>query len=282
MREVRVDPHLGTVVHIVSGRQNRPNLPTEGCPFCIGGLEAPTEYQVKSFPNRWPALNEGYCEVVLYTPQHEATFASLDVDEIVDVIDIWAERTAALHALPHGEYVVIFENRGHEIGATIPHPHGQIYAFDHVPSRPRRQLEARWTPHDSPEQRLVFENDDWIAYTEFASVHPLSLRIATKKQTADISSLSAETRASLADTLKKILTACDAVFEAPLPYMMWINQAPRNTSQWPSAWLNIEIVSPWRRAGLPRYIAAVEIATEEFFNPVDPSDIASRLRDLIS
>ena len=60
-RDIRTDTYLGTVVHVVADRQNRPNLPIAGCPFCVGGLEAPEQYSVRSFPNRWPALEEGYC-----------------------------------------------------------------------------------------------------------------------------------------------------------------------------------------------------------------------------
>jgi len=92
------DPYLGTVVHVVASRQARPNLPSTGCPFCVGGLEAPEPYDVRSFPNRWPALGEGRCEVVLYTPEHDATFASIGAIGARRVIDLWAERTAALRA----------------------------------------------------------------------------------------------------------------------------------------------------------------------------------------
>ena len=117
--DIRNDPHTGATVHIVADRQNRPNLPTQGCPFCVGGLEAPEPYSVRAFPNRWPALDPGYCEVVLYSPHHDATFASIGVDGAADVINLWTERTTALQQLPNGEYVIIFENRGAEIGATI-------------------------------------------------------------------------------------------------------------------------------------------------------------------
>ena len=280
-REVRIDAHLGTVVHIVADRQNRPNLPATGCPFCVGGLEAPEEYNVRSFPNRWPALADGYCEVVLYSPHHNASLASLDQEHIRDVIDLWVTRTQALHALPDGEYVIVFENRGAEIGATIPHPHGQIYAFDHVPPRPLRQLTSPWRPDLTPGERLVYENPDWIVYSEFASVHPVSLRIASKKQLSDLPALTDTERHSLADALQKLFSALDSLYGQPLPYMMWINQSPRNHDQYPNAWLNIEVVSPWRAAGVPRYIAAVEIATEEYFNPVDPADLATRLREIV-
>lgn len=278
-RDIRTDSSLGTVVHIVADRQNRPNLPIAGCPFCVGGLEAPDAYTVKAFPNRWPALAEGYCEVVLYTPHHDATFGELGIEGILPVINLWAQRTEALRQQPDGEYVVIFENRGSEIGATISHPHGQIYAFDHVPSRPLKQLEAHWTPDTTNNDRIVLETPDWVVYTEQASVHPVQLRIAPTQHLGDLVALTPLLRTSLAVVLAEIFTALDELFNAPLPYMMWINQAPRSSHT--DAWLNFEIVSPWRSAGVPRYIAAVEVATEEYFNPVDPGELAHRLRALL-
>ena len=89
----RIDPYLGTVVHVVGARQARPNLPSTGCPFCVGGLEAPDPYEVHWFPNRWPAMQGDRCEVVLYTPDHDATLWSLGVSGVRKVIDLWAERT---------------------------------------------------------------------------------------------------------------------------------------------------------------------------------------------
>ena len=146
MSELRVDPYTGTAVHVVEARQDRPDLPSTGCPFCVGGLEAPEPYDVFWFPNRWPAMGGDRCEVVLYTSQHDATFWSLGVDGIRKVIDLWADRTTALGARDDVDFVLVFENRGPEVGATIAHPHGQIYAYDHVPDRPSRRLAAAWRP----------------------------------------------------------------------------------------------------------------------------------------
>ena len=96
----RIDPVLGTTVHIVGGRQTRPNLPdnrsTTVCPFCVGGLEAPEPYETRWFVNRWPAMDGDRCEVILYSPQHDASFASLGTEGIARVIDLWAERTEEL------------------------------------------------------------------------------------------------------------------------------------------------------------------------------------------
>lgn len=280
-RDIRTDTYLGTVVHVVADRQNRPNLPIAGCPFCVGGLEAPEQYSVRSFPNRWPALEEGYCEVVLYSPNHEATFGTLTADEALSVVNLWAQRTQALREMPNGEYVIVFENRGAEIGATISHPHGQVYAFDHVPPRPARMISAGWEPVASSSEHVILEVDGWRVLSEYAAVYPVSIRIAPIHRIADLADMNAVDRAILAATLVRVFAALDALFDAPLPYMMWINQAPRTRDDWPEAWFNIEIVSPWRAQGLPRFIAAVEVASGEFFNPVDPADVAARLRALL-
>lgn len=280
-QDIRTDTYLGTVVHVVAARQNRPNLPIAGCPFCVGGLEAPEKYSVRSFPNRWPALEEGYCEVVLYSPDHEATFGTLTTDEALSVVNLWAERTQALREKPNGEYVIVFENRGAEIGATISHPHGQIYAFDHVPPRPARMIAAEWEPVVASDQHVILELDGWRVFSDYAAVYPVSIRIAPIHRIADLADMNAVDRAVLAATLVRVFAALDALFDAPLPYMMWINQAPRTRDNWPDAWFNIEIVSPWRAQGLPRFIAGVEVASGEFFNPVDPADVAARLRALV-
>jgi UDPglucose--hexose-1-phosphate uridylyltransferase len=277
--DVRIDPHLGTVVHIVGSRQRRPNLPHDGCPFCVGGREAPEPYSVRSFPNRWPALGEGRCEVVLYTPDHDASFASLGVDGVRAVIDLWAQRTAALRAEPGVNYVLIFENRGAEVGATISHPHGQIYAFDHVPDRQARLLKAGWTPDHDPGDREVLVANDWTVVVPHAPIHPVSIDIAPRRQVGDLVSLSEVELDGLAAVLVDVMSRLDRFYERDLPYMLWINQAPVNWSDGPPAWLRIEIVSPWRSAGLSRFIAAAEVATGEYFNPVEPSEVARRLRE---
>ena len=277
--DTRVDPYRGTVVHVVQARQGRPNLPTEGCPFCVGGLEAPLPYTVRSFPNRWPALGDGRCEVVLYTPDHDATFASLGVEGARAVIDLWAERTQQLRAQPGVEFVLVFENRGPEVGATIAHPHGQIYAYDHVPSRPARRFAAGWTPDREPGDRMVIDQHGWTVTSQFASVFPLSLSVAPTTPVADLPTCTSGQRDGLARVLVDLFDRLDRLYDRPLPYMMWINQAP-TSHDGPAAWLDIEVVSPWRSAGLPRFIAAAEVACDEYFNPVDPAEVAARLRNL--
>ena len=275
--DIRRDRHLGTVVHIVAARQNRPNLPASDCPFCPGGLEAPDPYVTRAFPNRWPALGEGRCEVILYSPDHDTSLAALGAQGARAVIDLWAERTTALRADPGVDFVLVFENRGSSVGATIDHPHCQVYAFDHVPERQKTLISAGWAPENDPGRRLVASRGFWRGWVHDAPVHPLSLVIAPTERTADLAALDDESRDDLAHVLTDVLSRCDTMFGEAMPYMLWINQAPRSA---PDAWLHLEIVSPWRATGVPRYIAAAEVATGEYFNPVDPVDLASRLNSI--
>lgn len=277
--ELRVDPHLGTRVHVVGARQRRPNLPSDGCPFCVGGREAPAPYDVHWFPNRWPAMPGERCEVILYTSDHDADLWSLGAAGVRRVIDLWAERTRVLGARDDVDLVLVFENRGAEVGATISHPHGQIYAYDHVPERPARRLAAGWRPDADPGRRLVARAGTWSAVVPYAPSYPVEFSIAASTPIGDLVAADEEQRDTLAQLLVDVLARLDQLHDRPMPYMMWLNQRPSDGSS-PDAWFNIEIVSPWRDAGVQRFIAAAEVACQEYFNPVVPEELAERLRRL--
>ncbi len=260
MGEMRTDPHIGTRVHVVGTRQKRPNLPSTGCPFCVGGIEAPEPYDVRWFPNRWPAMPGERCEVVLYTPEHDATFFSIGLPGARKVIDLWADRTEQLGKRDDVAYVLVFENRGPEVGATIAHPHGQIYAYDHVPSRPSRRLAAGWHPDPDPGERLVIDAGGWRASVPYAPTFPLAIDVAPVERVPDLPTVDDGGRDELAALLVELFARFDRLYDQPLPYMMWLNQRPTVVDGYDDAWFNIEIVSPWRSAGVPRFIAAAEVA----------------------
>jgi UDPglucose--hexose-1-phosphate uridylyltransferase len=275
--DLRRDELTGNLTYIVDSRQSRPNLPSATCPFCPGGLEAPDPYDVRWFKNRWPAMPGDRCEVVLYTPEHDATFWSLGATGARKVIDLWAERSAALGARPDIDYVLVFENRGAEVGATIAHPHGQIYAFDFVPELPGRELDGGGSL-GTPGSRVVTAADDWTAWVPEAPIFPYSLRLAPEEPVPDLPSLDDAGRNALATVLVDVLERFDRLFDAETPYMLWIHQRPFDGRDWPSARLHVEIVSPWRATGVTRYIAAGEIGSGVFFNPVGPEVAAEALR----
>jgi UDPglucose--hexose-1-phosphate uridylyltransferase len=276
--DLRADVHTGIRTYVVGSRQVRPNLPVAGCPFCPGGLEAPEPYEVRWFTNRWPAMPDARCEVVLYTPKHDATFWSLGAKGARKIVDLWAERSAALGARPDIAYVLVFENRGAEVGATIEHPHGQIYAFDFVPELPRRELE-RGDLFAEPGNRLVAAASGWRAWVPEAPTFPYALVVVPDDRVPDLPSLDDAGRDGLALILVDVLERLDRLFDAPAPYMLWIHQRPFDGEEWPDARVHVEIVSSWRAARVPRYVAAGELGSGVYFNPVPPEEAAQSLRD---
>jgi UDPglucose--hexose-1-phosphate uridylyltransferase len=266
--DLRTDALTGARTYVVDSRQDRPNLPSAGCPFCPGGVEAPEPYEVRWFVNRWPAMPDDRCEVLLYAPDHDATFWSLGVAGARKVVDL----------RPDVDYVLVFENRGAEVGATIAHPHGQIYAFDFVPELPLRELE-RGTVLGDPGDRLVAEMSGWRAWVPEAPIFPYALRLAPLESVPDLPSLDDAGRDGLAALLVDVLARLDRLFDAETPYMLWIHQRPFDGGEWPGAQLHLEIVSPWRAPHVTRYIAAGELGSGVYFNPVAPDAAAQALRD---
>lgn len=281
---LRIDPLSGDLAFISATRQSRPNLPSADCPFCPGGREAPDDYDVRWFTNRWPPLPDSRAEVVLYTSTHEATFWSLGVAGARRVVDLWAERTTALGRRDDVDYVLIFENRGPEVGATISHPHGQIYGFDAVPPNPRRELDraddaAFATDATGPgDERLVAAAGGWRAWVPWAASWPYELVVAPVERVPDLPSLDPAGRDGLATTLVDALGRLDAVFDQPMPYMLWFHQRPTDGGEWPSAWLHAHIAPLHRSAGTPRFVAAGELGSGVTFNPIDPVAAAAMLR----
>ena len=279
--DLRTDELTGVRTFVVDSRQDRPNLPAAGCPFCPGGLEAPEDYDVRWFGTagrRCPTTAARSCSTPRSTTRRSGRSASTGARQ---VIDLWAERTAALGARPDVDYVLVFENRGADVGATITHPHGQIYAFDFVPELPRREL-ARGTRLGEPGDRLVASAPGWRAWVPEASVFPYAVRLApddARARPAVARRRRAATR--LAALLVDVLERFDRLFDAETPYMLWIHQRPFDGGDWPHARLHVEIVTPWRAPGVPRFVAAGELGSGVYFNPVAPEAAAQSLRDAV-
>lgn len=299
--ELRYDALTGEWVAIVGARQDRPNQPTTACPFCVGGLESPEPYTVRAFANRWPPLvpgaaievepdpadgpfatrpPRGAAEVVLYTPDHEGSLATIGIAQVRAVVDLWAARTAALLARPEVAYVLVFENRGAEVGATISHPHGQIYGFPTVPPLPAREATvaaARGCPlcevvpaEAAAGTRLVHDGGDWTVHVPFASGYPFATLVAPRAHVAALADLDDAGRDGLAAALVDVVGRYDRLYGAPLPYLMWIH---------PGVHLHVHFAPVHRAPGVLRYVASAEVGAAMLFNPVAPEDAAQLLRD---
>jgi len=310
--ELRFDPLTREWVNVVGNRQSRPNLPATGCPFCVGGLEAPDPYDVRWFANRWPAFAPGAavdfpgavatghssvpavgaCEVVLFSPDHDESLSTLPPAHVRKVVDLWAERTTALLARPEVEYVLVFENRGREVGATIDHPHGQIYGYPMVPPAPEREaivarehgcaLCAEMESEIGSGARIVTTKGDWIAWVPYASGYAYGLRIAPRAHCGSIASLDGTARDDLAAVLIDALGRYDRLWPSPdpsyrFPYLLWFHQAPaRGGDEWH---LHAHVAPPLRAPGVARYVASGEVGSGTLSNPVVPEAAAQALRN---
>jgi UDPglucose--hexose-1-phosphate uridylyltransferase len=300
--ELRLDALTRQWVVVAGHRQDRPNLPAGDCPFCVGGLEAPEAYQARAFPNRWPVLTpgpaldeatgvdalpaRGAAEVIVYSPDHDASLASIGVAGARAVVEVWADRTAALLARPEIAYVLVFENRGAEVGATIDHPHGQLYGFPFVPPVPAREAdvaarhgcavcaELRREAAAEP-SRMVVERPGWRAWVPYASGWPFGLLLAPQAHVGTLPNLTSEGRSGLAAALVDALGRYDRMFDAPFPYLLWVHQAP-------GLHLHVHLASPRRAPDALRYVAAGEVGSGTLFNPVTPERAAQQLRGAAS
>jgi len=279
--ELRLDRLTRAPVVATHARQGRPNRPG-ACPFCPGGLEAPEPYDVRWFPNRWPPLAKGRAEILLFGAEHGMALWQLGVPGVRRVVDLWVDRTVALGTQHDVAYVLLFENRGYEVGATIDHPHGQAYAFVEVPQAPLRELTlGRCALCDAVADRLVVSAaGQWKAWCPEASAWSYELRIATTSHVQSLPALDEGQRSDLATVLVDALARLDQLFDAPMPYMLWWHQRPTDDGEWPLAHLHAHVAPLLRAPGTQRYVAAGELGSGVFFNPVLPEDAAAKLRAL--
>ncbi|MFC5722377.1 hypothetical protein ACFP1Z_19610 [Streptomyces gamaensis] len=284
MTEVRTDPLTGLTVAVNGRRQGRPRSRGEDCPFCPGGTEAPADYRVRRFPNRWPALDGGRCEVLLHSPEHGASWATMGIQQALTAVELWGECTAELGARPDVAYVLLFENRGADAGATVDHPHGQAFALPDVPHAPAAQLErsrllGRCPLCEEPAKELVVaEEGGWRAWVPEAPLFPYALRLAPRAHVPDLPGVTAGGLRELAGLLTTVFGHVDALFGRPAPYLLWVRQRPTDGGRWPWAHLYLEVNVVWRAAGVPRYLAAGELGSGMYFTPLEPERAAERLR----
>ncbi|HEV7146601.1 MAG TPA: galactose-1-phosphate uridylyltransferase [Pedococcus sp.] len=326
--EIRYDALVGDWVAVAGHRLNRTFLPPKDeCPLCPTGTgtvpsEVPeSSYDVVVFENRFPsyapvagdvappagpaelfraAPANGRCEVVCFTSDHDSTFADLTPARARTVIDVWADRTVELGALPGVEQVFCFENRGREIGVTLGHPHGQIYAYPTIPQRTRDLLRRAQEHHTETGRRLgadvlaaelangdrvVIASPHWTAYVPFAARWPVEVHLAPTRDVAGLPDLDDAERDDLALVYLDLLGRLDRYYAAPdgspirLPYIAGWHQAPVRQGRDVSR-LHLQVMSVLRAPGKLKYLAGSESGVGGWVNDVPPEAIAARLREV--
>ena len=237
----------------------------------------------------------GTCRVICFAPRHDLTLARMDRPSIRNVVDLWAEQYADLGARPEINSVIIFENRGEIMGASNPHPHGQIWANATIPNEPHKELLSQQRHHDERHacllcnylaietqetERIICENDSFVALVPFWAVWPFEVLLLPRRHTRDLTALEDHERNDLADILKRMTTRYDNLFEISFPYSMGFHQAPTDGTPHPEWHVHAHFYPPLlRSATVRKFMVGYEMmGTPQ--RDITPESAAERLRAL--
>ena len=297
---IRWDALAGEWVVIAAARQDRTFLPpADQCPLDPSSPGRPTEipassYDVVVFENRFPSLREplGRCEVVCFTSDHDASFAQLTPGRVRTVLEAWVDRTQVLGARPETRQVYCFENRGEEIGVTLHHPHGQIYAFPFVAPRIEQMVTqaSRYAGGNLFDDlvatelrtgtRIVVRNEHWVAFVPEAARWPYEVRIFPAARVPDLPALGEAARGAFGPLYLDVLRRFDALFGRPAPYIAAWHQAPVKDQQARRAFAaHLQVLSIRRAPGKLKYLAGTESGMGVWINDIVPEQAAQRLRE---
>ncbi|WP_280463221.1 galactose-1-phosphate uridylyltransferase, partial [Nocardia carnea] len=223
----------------------------------------------------------GRCEVVCFSPEHEGSFGDLTPSRARTVIEAWADRTAVLSELPGIEQVFVFENRGKAIGVTLPHPHGQIYAYPYVTPRTMRVLESvrrlgpdlfqRILETERAGERVVLAGEMWTAFVPFAARWPIEVHLLPHRHIPDLAAASDAERDELVTLYLRLLRGIDALYDDPTPYIAAWHQAPVHTGR-DTVRLHLQLTSIRRGVDKIKYLAGSEAAMGAFVADIVPEE----------
>jgi UDPglucose--hexose-1-phosphate uridylyltransferase len=316
---MRQDVLTGEWISIAAARQNRVFLPPASQdPLAPATPENPSEipsnYDVAVFENKSPSFGPllddenaprgqddltevgfgrtrtsiGRCEVVCFSPEHTGSFGTQTESRARTVVEAWADRTAALSAMPGIAQVFPFENRGEAIGVTLHHPHGQIYAYPYVTPRTRRLIESvekvgpdlfeRILENERSSERVVLAGEHFTAFVPFAARWPLEVHMLPHRHVPDFAETTAEERDELALLYRRLLRGIDALYSTPTPYIAAWHQAPVAEHR-DDIRLMLQITSPRRAEDKLKFLAGSEAAMGAWIGDVPPEQAASFIRE---
>jgi UDPglucose--hexose-1-phosphate uridylyltransferase len=310
MSELRFSELRGEEVVYAIHRQERTFLPArDHCPLdaTLPGrplTEIPfPSFQIAVFDNRFPAFEApvGAAEVVVYTDDHDASFATLAPERVEMLMWVWRHRYAELGAREDIDYVYIFENRGVEVGVTLHHPHGQIYGYPFLPPVPALELAAdRRLGGCAPcallareladGRRILFENDSVVVYIPYAARWAYEAHVVMRQHRSSVLQCEPDELRALGSALQTLVRGYDALFEGRFPYIMAVHQAPTvsaargadATAVAGHGHLHVEFYPPLRTAEKLKYLAGSEQGAGTFISDTLPEESAAELREAIA
>jgi len=237
----------------------------------------------------------GICRVVCFSPRHDLTLARMKEDEVRGVIGVWIEQYEDLGRKNEIRYVQIFENRGAMMGASNPHPHGQIWANQSLPNIPLREQQSCQEYQQKHQrcllcdygrleveekERIVCQNDSFVAVVPFWAEWPFETLLLGRRHARDLAELNARERSALADILRCLTTRYDNLFQSSFPYSMGFHQRPTDGEEHPEWHLHAHFFPPLlRSATVRKFVVGYELLASSQ-RDMTPEDAAARLREL--
>ncbi len=237
----------------------------------------------------------GICRVVCFSPRHDLSLAELPLEQIRRVVDVWAEQYEDLGAWRFINYVQVFENKGAMMGASNPHPHGQIWANETVPTEVRKEDAAQsdylreagrcllcdyLTLELIEGERMVLENEHFLAVVPFWATWPFETMVLHKGHAPSLAHLSGRERDALAGILKRLTTRYDNLFEVSFPYSMGFHQQPTDGEEHPAWHLHAHFYPPLlRSATVRKFMVGYELLAQPQ-RDLTAEAAAARLREL--
>jgi UDPglucose--hexose-1-phosphate uridylyltransferase len=293
-------------VVVAAVRQDRPQMPKDWCPFDPGSGHVPDRYDVYLYPNDFPAFQldgpsfdphpglfatagaRGSCDVVIYHPDHNLVPSQMPEEHWRLVVDLWTRRFRELSATPGIEYVFIFENTGAAIGVTMPHPHGQIYAFPFLPPLVMRELAAAaenegclyceiLAGETADGRRLVAQNESFVAFVPFFARWPAEMQIYSRRHFGTLLEMTSVEAGDLASIISLVRRKYDRLFGFPIPLMMMLRQSPVK-GEHSYFHFHVEFCPIQRSATKIKYLAGVESGCGTFLNDTEAEERAAALR----
>ncbi len=235
----------------------------------------------------------GVCRVVCFSPRHDLTLGLMSPEAIGRVIDVWAEQTSELGR--DFRWIQVFENRGAAMGASNPHPHGQVWAGTALPveavresasqaahlARTGHRLLLDYVAQESGGSRVVVETDDWLVVVPFWAAWPFETLVIPRRPAARLPELDAAARDGLGQVLIDLLGRYDGLFRRPFPYSMGWHQAPFGREDDIAGWqVHAHFYPPLLRANVRKFMVGYELLAETQ-RDLTPEDAAERLRAVV-
>lgn len=218
---------------------------------------------------------EGICKVVCFSPRHDLTLTDFSVKEITNVVSTWQNEYESLGALKEINHVQIFENKGSAMGASNPHPHGQIWAQHTIPMEPLKEqqnLKKYYDVHKSTllsdylklelekKERIVFENKNFVTLVPYWAVWPFETMILSKRPFQNILEIDEEAKNDYAESIKILSSKYDKIFNTSFPYSAGIHQAPTDGEKHPEWHLHMHFYPPLlRSATIKKFMVGYEM-----------------------